>query len=980
MNFIKSIAKYFVEKYAPKEWENLVFVFPNHRSSVFFSNAVSDLMQACTRLHKPSVIFGIHITTMGDLLAKNSNLKVADQMTLRCKLYEAYRAVSAGETDIMPFERFYSWAGAILNDFEDIDKGLVDPATIYNNTIDYQKLSDDLSELDEEQRNAIRSFWNIEFQKETDAMGNEKEVYKKFLNSYLKMKALYSEFGNLIKKEGLTYAGKLYRDAATGLRDATETPWDDGKSTYAFIGFSLLSRAEDIIMTDLDKQKRALFFWDYNENMLSEDPNNRHSAGYAVAKWVKKFKAPEYYNLPKGEDCTKQKIRIIETDYPQSQAALIGSLLNNSDNMLIGEKQNVFVLPDEQMLLPVLSVLPEKVVKDVNVTMGYELRYTNISSLAHLMRDAHSTMFTKQYDNETVYSAQLVLSILQHPYIIDTDGLENTRNAMQDIINKNMYYVSPNNDALVNVPTAKQILQETTPNNLSAYATTIFQKILDTYTQKPNSTLTKEALWEALKVARRICNLIPLVTTDSSNPRTLTSLFLQMMCTVLDQQKVNFQGMPQARLQIMGILETRALDFKNVTILDMTEGKWPRSQMTDTMIPMLIRRGFGLPTNDDMTSTYNYYFYRLKNRAKNLTLIRPVQSSNGPTTISRYALQMKMLDNLQIEEITAYSKVNPQKEDTFEVEKTKNIMQAMQNMTLSPTSLSEYISCNLKFYFSKVAKLSQFDDVTEDADARQFGLIYHEAMEKLYKSNNGNLILTEDKKKKLLKDENEISRIIREAFAHNLNNDKLKDEKNIRGRNIITYDVIKSQVIQTIKTEYPGTEIIETEKKVQLPLQFNGIKVTLKGIIDRLHKCKGKGPDDIIFVADYKTGNVKTMLIKNVADLFDPKKHEDNKAIMQTLVYCYILRNGYNRKEPLTPFVIKVQNIFTDSDVENRIAKIGENKKNCTILTYSGDIEKQFNELLEKLFNEIFNPEIPFKQTEDKNTCSFCDYKHICHR
>lgn len=989
MDFLKSVAKYFIRQLPLQQWQDTIFVFPNHRSSVFFSDAISRQLAVLQRAQKPHVILGLQTTTLADLLLRGSNLQIADSVTLRCQLYDTYKSILPEEVQPLKFETFYSWANVILNDFQDIDNSLAAAPAIYRNVTEWHKLSDDLSYISDRQRKAIEEFWNITFTEEQTPTGETRQVHKRFIETYGRMEQLYSTFRDRLRVQGLAYPAMLYRDAAENVMPQN---WDNPEKRYVFIGFSLLSQAEDAIMSRLQKAQRAQFFWDYQSWMLEPaEADNIYGAGYAVAKWVKKYPAPFPFTPPRETPPERQKVSLITTTYPQTQASVVASEMlgtmtdaditpdERKQSSKRDYKRSVIVIPDEQMLLPVLSVIPTDIVGNINVTMGYDLRYTNISGLAHLLADLQSPLNIRQRDGKLLFSSQTVLAILRHPYVTAVDGLDETRVAVQALITRNMSFVSPDEAELAALPLTSLILKKVQTQEVVSYVTSIFDTILSHFAHTSGATLDRETIWEALKVTRKLTTVIALVINDIQDTRML----LYILCTMIDQQKVDFKGMPLGGLQLMGILETRAVDFDNVTILDMTEGKWPRKvPATESMIPIVIRRNNNMPTSEDRDSTYNYYFYRLKSRAKRLTMIQPVNenaSSSRPTQVSRYVLQMMMLRNQHISTFSAQPNIRIPKSTTISVDKTEVADLLSAGLTLSPTSISDYIKCPLKFFLRKVAHLNVDDEITEEADNRQLGLIYHAVMEALYKKKPGEKgrILTKEFINKTIQNVQALDDLIISEFAKTMKNSALRTEGDLGGRNILTFKIIQNLVNQTLRTEKENTIITDTEMKINCDVPLpDGRKASLTGTIDRQHR----EPDESsLFVADYKTGSDKTPIeIKSVEELFQPDNHEKVKALTQTLIYCYMLRHALGVRDTLIPYVIALKYIHKDEGSrENRIAKIGKDK---SIVKYDGDFESEFDALLESKINEILDPAVPFTQTTVSRNCSYCDYTHICHK
>ena len=1024
--FLSAVAQYYVDSLAPADWERTVFVFPNHRSSVFFSNALCSVLGR-SETNGEKVIFGLRITTLGDLLRKGADLSVADQVTLRCELYRAYKEVVSANGDEQgagaprhDFDSFYSWAGVIINDFSDIDKSLVEPVKIYSNITSLQQLSDEMEYLSDRQRKAIEDFWHVLFEEAEDALGNKKLVHKRFVEDFQKMDRLYKLFRSNLLAKDLVYPAML-------LREAAENPmgwkWDEDDVRYVFIGFSLLCPAEESIMRRLsrarnsDGRPRADFFWDFQPSMLKEpDSVGKHGAGYAIKRWANDpdFKAPFGFMPPEGVRADEQNVTLIETAYSLSQTYVLAHLLEERQ---AGDSSTntVIVLPDQQMLLPVMSAIPESVT-DVNVTMGYELRFSQVSSFAKLLADILNPLWLRfrKDDGTVLFNVKAVLPILRHPYVVRCDGLEQTRRAVRKIIDGNMAFISRSDVAglklaesiLGLVPeNVKSLPIATTDLPVSALCSAlqrIFASVYNSFAESGERDLDRETIWEALKVVRRLGVVFDLVKDDVADVRTLT----RILCSMIDQQKVDFQGMPFGGLQVMGILETRAIDFDNVIILDMIEGAWPPPrQSVDTMIPLFLRNANKMVTPDDVDSTYNYYFYRLKSRARNITFIRPTAvSGTRQSQLSRYVLQLKMLQRQNVNVVSAQKCVAPMAARRFEIDKRSvaDILardpltcgEGVRGLRISPSGLSDYVSCPMMFYFKRVVNLRLDDEINEEADARQLGLIYHAVMETLYRPKG--VVLSDDLLSRMLSKEFEpkLDRLILEKFCEVLNAKHILSPSDLGGRNILTFFTLKKIVRLTLMTEVPGTIIVDTEERIddlviKLP---SGKNAVLTGSVDRQHISPSADGGGSYFVADYKTGAVETMNVATLYDLFDPQKHKKNKAILQVMMYCYFLRHKQDAPlaGPLTPYVIKVkgglsrdwhdaQSGSAADVVQNRVAYIG-GKNDKRVLVYEGEVEALFERLLAEKIDEIFDVNVPFRQVDDPDLCGNCDFKNICKR
>lgn len=1027
MDFIESVARDIASRHALTEWHKITFVFQNNRQSVIFEDSLKQILRENKKAGKPYVVFGYNATTLGDLLAKGSKLTEVDQVTARCELYHAYlKTLNEGEEG-MSFEKFYTWSSAIATDFEDIDKSMAGAHAVYSNVSEWQALTDDLSYITDEQRKAIEGFWNVTFDERNNAISGETESFlpsKSFVENYRRMKDLYDIYRQTLREKGLAYPGMLYREAAEG---SIETEWDrDRERSYIFIGFSNLSRAEEKIMRKLSKAQRAEFYWDYSPEMLEEENKRvRGGAQNVIGKWVKEFPAPYGYEPPIGVAPSEQEIEIIRVPYSQTETAILSKKLQEEQS---DSRRWAIVLSNEDMLMPVLSAIPNNVSR-FNVTMGYKLGYAPIYGFVQILAEIQTPLWYRNLGSGIVYSNKVVSKLLQHPCVVSVEGLEATRKALKKMVDENLSLVSSAD--MSELPFVSGLLRVVEPQEVVDYMSEAVETIMASYEHRETeeeetetkavegegteitnneelegadnletqeveevgeaydtNPFNRETAYAALTVCRQAKRIMSLLSDDDTKSYTIVHIIAGM----IEQQRISFRGIPYSGLQILGVLETRALDFDRVIVLDMTEGNWPQHKSGNTLIPMTIRRGHGLPTNEEMSGLYAYYFYRLKYRAKRMTIFQPNKAGRDNSEPSRYTQQMLMLPSKGSEEqnirvLSPQYDISPVRLFKLSIDKHQiaNRLDALRR--ISPTAITAYQNCGVKFFLERVMNLSEDDEIEEDIDDRQLGNIYHKVMEDLYKEHKGpkGTLLSESLLKGLLDDKDVINKKIVEGIAHELKlQNHIKTEGDLRGRNILTYNILKDYVMTTLRWETPNTVIVDTEQKVSTAVTLESGKILeLCGTVDRQHLSA----DGRFYVADYKTGQVKKRYISSIEDMFGPQ-HGEVKAVMQTLVYCFMLRrqdaNVHSRravlKDPLHIMIIRPLELNDSSKVQEGQIKGAKKGDPSTPLVYAGEFEQQFEERLLALLNEIFDLEKPFEQTNNLNTCKKCAYKNFCKR
>lgn len=945
MDFLESVAQYYVERKSEADWTDLCFVFPSHRAGVFFKNALR-------RQIGERIIYGLRIATIDELIGRNDTLQQADKLTLCFELYNTYCDVFRdAEGANFDFDTFYSWAPMFLGDFDDVDKYLVDARQIFSNLAELEKIGDDLSYLTENQRQAIQQFWNVTFEPKADNSG---EFYRRrFIATYEQMYELYETFRNRLRLKGLAYPGMLYRDVAENRTSGNFVV--DGSVRYAFIGFNALTRSEQQIFKRLQKAHIADFFWDYTEAMLRPIlDGDEHGAGRFIRQFVKDFPAPRDYELPQNQSVPE--FIITNYAYPQGQVAKVADYLTNNYNDSSAERTAV-VLTDENMLVSVISALPENVSK-VNVTMGYPLKFSQMFGLVELLQRVNRLRNKLTINGETSYYHRDVLAILQHSVVASIVG-KRAGELVRKIVKNNEIRVTQSeltqdNDFL------SLIFKPIENKGVAKYLLDIFDTIYNWYID--GNEMLRECAYSMVKTINRYGDLVAASDIFIGS----TDLEFVMFVSMAKMQTVDFFGLPLAGLQVMGILETRAVDFDKLIILDMNEGIFPKSGTANSFIPYTLRRSFGLPTHEFQDSIFAYYFFRLINRAKHVELLYTSYTEGERKGISRFLLQLMYELRVDVKRKVAVHNLIVNQLDNQPIPKTPEIMERLRRKFtnesyLSPSSLSTYIECPKRFCLTRILGIIESEEVTEEADSQLIGTIFHSVMENLYQPG---MVMTEGERK-LFNNTARIKQLICQGFEEFMQIRNCTEET-LSGRNILYFNLILEFVRNVVANEPDGMTFVKAEENFKLSFVVDD-KLTLQigGKIDRQHRLSdGKK----LYVTDYKTGSFKYKdnNFKEVSKLFEPKDHEKTKHIFQTLFYCMMLKmNGVD--EPIYPSVIWTRSQEASPEI----------KFNGNPFSYN-DISQDFEASLRTLFSEIFNPDVPFSPTDDEKNCRYCPVTIIC--
>ncbi|WP_430811189.1 MULTISPECIES: PD-(D/E)XK nuclease family protein [unclassified Carboxylicivirga] len=947
--FLNAIAAYYHQHHR-NDLADYCFVFPSQRAGIFFTNHLRQLVDAPT--------WAPRIMTVNDFFASLSPAIVADNITLLFALHQSYNAVSSMPTT---FDEFLPWGEMLLSDFDDIDKYLVGVDDLFSNIISYKELEDDYSHLNEQQREAIKTFWGA-FNAEQLSSHQ-----RHFLDNWTLIPKVYTAFRKALSAQSLAYEGMVYRRIAESIKQ--DALLDIQWKKVVFVGLNALTPAERKLMDHLQKRGMADFFWDYSPWMQKDAEGGSlptRGPGLFLNENKMRYPAPKNFVLPLHEQ--GPDITITAVANPTEQLKSVHSFLNKEYE---SDLKTALVLADETLLMTALHGIPESVDR-VNVTMGYPLNNTPVFGLVNLLFEMQRN--ARSSKNGLWLYHRHVLPILQHQYV-SMLAEEDCRTLHKKLVKENIIFVQAK-DLQIN-PLFKLIFSRISDGaQLAHYLTSILSKIYELLQPKDDKLLEQEFVFTLHKSIVRLQDLLEQNQQESITAETWMKLYKKLA----DFQTVPFKGEPLAGLQVMGILETRALDFDKLIILDLNEGVFPRTSAPNTFIPATLRAGFGLPTIEFQDTIFSYYFFRLIHRAKKVELLYSTGAQGMKSNeMSRYLYQLKYEFNATIKTQTSGGHVALLSPPLPHAPKTPEVMEILTQFkaggkrSLSPSALSVYIECPMRFYYQKIAGIREADEINEEADARIFGLIFHDVVEQLYQTHI-NKTVDANTIESWLKDKPRIDGLIREGFKKHLSDyDKGKNAfTEIHGKNVMVFEVIRRYLMQFLKLEKqraPFT-IIDLEREVKHVINTGSLQLNMGGFIDRL-----ESKDGIVSVTDYKTGNGDAT-ITAVADLFNTDKHKKIKATFQTLLYALILEETTHANVPLQPAVIWVRDVFKRSYDTRLFRKQGKNKE--AILLQA--VQQEFKEGLYDLLEELYNPDIPFQPVEDTSKCRFCTYKSLCNR
>lgn len=939
--FLQSIANYYYQ-ILKTDSSSICFVFPGQRAAIFFTDYLSRLSD------RP--IFSPKTITINDLFTAESKLLTTDTITLLFELHRTYCQVTGRE---LPFDEFLPWGEMILSDFEDIDKYLVDARQLFRNLAEYRELDDDYSHLTDNQRRAIESFWG------TFQLENLSSHQNKFLETWEKLHDIYTVFQSNLRRQNIAYPGMIYREVAEKI-DRKEL--SDSATRYAFIGFNALTTSEHKLFNHLQKQKRADFFWDYSTQILPPDRNGapQRGPGMFLHENIIRYPSPGSWNLPLNAH--QPHITITAVAHPMEQSAEITSFLEQEYTQ---NERSAVVLTDENMLLPALYSLPDQV-KQVNVTMGYPLKSSPAFGLVDLLYQLQKN--SRDKDGETLFYHKNILPLLQHPYISLASG--KAADSLRNEMTRNNRINIPSSAFNIHPLLCQIFMKVESAMDLTQYLTNIIGSLYALMTEHQESAIHREFLHSLYTAVNRFDTIL----RKNSQIKIESETWFRLFRSIAETETVSFKGEPLEGLQVMGILETRAIDFDKLIILDMNEGIFPKKSANNTFIPYGLRVGFGLPTIEFQDSIFAYYFFRLIHRAQKVELL---YSSSVGGEMSRFLFQLIYEFGINPEIKTAVQPVNLLDVPALRIKKDNTIVLLLNayreggSSFLSPSSLSLYIECPLKFYFEKIAKIKETEEVAEEADARIFGKIFHEILEIYYKRHKNEIITTE-MIDQWLKESKALNINIMNAFKNNMGH---QSGMVLEGKNLLIYEVIKSYIVQFFRKEKeiaPFT-FVDAERKVeQIYVTPQKNRVKIGGLIDRMHE-----KDGIIHIIDYKTGSGHSY-VETTEQLFSKKDHKTKKAIFQTLLYCLILNNESKISLTIRPGISWMKKLFSQEYATEIILK-APRRKEMPQLTFENLFE-QYEAQLGAVIDELFDEETDFCQTEHKDTCKYCLFKDLCNR
>ena len=934
-------------------------VFPNKRAGLFFNEYLAQ--------ESDSPIWSPAYVSISELFRSLSPWEVGDPVKLVCELYKIFRRETQSTETL---DDFYFWGEMLISDFDDADKNRVDTDKLFSNLQDLRNIMDDYTFIDDEQEEAIRQFFqNFSIERRT-------ALKERFISLWNVLGNIYKGFRESLASQNIAYEGMMYRHVIEHL-DVDKLPYEK----YVFVGFNVLNKVEHTLFTQLKDAGKAVFYWDYDEFYMKENRQAvTHEAGEFIRRNLRNFPSPLSGELFKNLSKPKE-VHYIASSTENAQARYLPQWIRN--NLTTPEKETAVVLCNEALLQPVLHSLPAEV-KHVNITMGFPLSQTPVYSFLIALLELHTHGFNFKSGR---YTFQSVVTLLKHPYTRQLTGQAELLE--KELTRNNRFYPLPGE--LGKDEFLTRLFTPLSGNlNLCIRLSETLQQVASIYQANTSGTedtdafnqLYRESLFKAYTTINRFRTLI-----EEDELTVQSETFRRLLVKVLSATNIPFHGEPAIGMQVMGVLETRNLDFRHLVLLSVNEGQLPKSGGDSSFIPYNLRKAFGMTTIEHKIAVYAYYFYRLLQRAERITLMYNTSSDGlNRGEWSRFMLQFLIEWPHPITRQFLEAGQSPQGTSSITVEKTPDVMRQMQSLfdvranpkaKFSPSALNYYLDCPLKFYYRYVAGLSAPDEVSAEIDSATFGSIFHYAAEHIYKDlTTHGKVINKEALETLLRNEVKLQDYVDTAFKKLFFNVPQNEKPEYNGVQLINSAVIARYLKQLLQNDlrYAPFTFIASEMEVDEPIDIQTPKGVIKsrigGIIDRMDS-----KDGTLRIVDYKTGG-DADTPPHVESLFIPDKKRSN-YVFQTFLYAAIMC----RKQPtmkIAPALLYIHRAATET--YSPVIQMGESRKPKEAVEDFSKYEKEYRERLQGLLEEIFNPEKSFTQTEIIEKCTYCDFKALCKR
>ncbi|NOZ45718.1 MAG: hypothetical protein GXO79_02945 [Chlorobi bacterium] len=948
--FLKLVAENIYAK-AKENISEYAVIFPNIRAGVFFQKYLSEVIE------KP--VWMPAIFTIQEFVQKVAGIRIGENINLIFDLFSTYKKTFPNAENL---DDFYYWGEMLINDFNDVDKYLANPEDLFRNLAGFKNLDDYNSFLTEDQVAAIQSFWK------TFKVGERSKQQENFVTIWDKLFSIYNNFRAKLDKNDYAYEGMVYRKMA---ENAINNNLEINFKKVALVGFNALNNCEVELFNFLKRSKQALFYWDYDFYYLN---NEKHQAALFIKRQLQNYKneisEDNYYNFQKPKN-----LEILSIPSHIGEVKVAGKLLEKAEFKINKPLETAIVLGDEQLLIPLLYSIPEAI-HNVNITMGYPLQNSIVFNLIESVENLQKNI--KITSGKVHFYYKDALSVLSNPLLaVPGNEIEKLKS---HFIEENLVFVKA--DILDKYDFTKFVFKPlSNSNNYLDYLLEIILTLYKTYTNENDlkqSKLNREILFQVYKHLNKL--KLVLNEQDYILPEGILQKLLKKLLVKL---KIPFIGEPLSGLQVMGLLESRNLDFENLIILSVNEGILPSTPLSSSFIPYNLRKAFSLPLNNHFDSIIAYHFYRLIQRAKNVYFLYNTKTDGiNSGEMSRFLHQLLFEAEHKIEQKQVTTNIELPVIQKITIQKDENVLAKLLDKIsnpskyISPTAIISYLECKLKFYFKYITDLKEPDEIVEEIDQRIFGNIFHDVLYEIYKPFINRVVNNTDIEKII---NNEV--FIKQALLISFNKivfrkslERSLSEKDISGKNQLMFNVLKTYIVNVLKFDKRKTPftVQGLEKKmtseITVSISNTKYKINIGGTIDRIDL-----KDGALHIIDYKTGSNDKNKVKDIEHLFNEKQITNYKNIFQILIYSLLYDKNEISNQEIFPTLYHIQKMAKTE--YSQFIGIGKSKK----IAYS-NINAEFENKLNTLFTELLDKNIPFSQTDDSDKCQYCPYKSICHK
>ena len=971
--FLEYVAEDIIGKYGT-DLSRIAVVFPNKRAALFLNEHLARI--AGQPVWSPAYI------TISDLFRQHTDLKPADPIKLICDIHKSFtKCTGIDET----LDHFYGWGQLLLADFDDIDKNMADADSIFCNLKDIHEL-DDISYLDDEQKEMLKRFF-ANFSDDIDS-----ELKKRFLSLWSHFGDIYHDYNRRLTEQGIGYEGAIYRKVAS--EETLHLKYDK----YLFVGFNLIQKVERVLFSRLMKEGKPKFYWDFDEYYMptaraqqsASVPNNTASFAAYLTDFPNELDNTDrdiYANMRRPK-----RIRFISSPTENAQARFASNWLLENERYKAGRKTAV-VMCDESILLPIMHSLPPEADK-VNITSGFPLAMTPVASLVMLLFDLYTLGLRKK---GTAFNPHYLKKLMAHPYARHLQEVHLKGVHLSQVHQKEEQQTIGDNSGCMGMagmpypPTSAALLQH--------IATLVKQ--VGIATKQEGDALTQESVFRMFTILNRLAAL-----ADSGDLLVDNTTLRRLVSQLVGAASIPFHGEPVVGVQIMGVLETRNIDFDNVLLLSCNEGNMPKGVNDSSFIPYSIRKAHGLTTIDNKVAIYSYYFHRLLQRAGDITIAYNNSTDNGHTgEMSRFMLQLLVESGQKIDHYSLTAKNQPTPLMPKAIEKDEAALSKLEEMSrLSPSAINTYIRCKLAFYYQYIAHIKEPDSDPETIDNRMFGNIFHRAAYLIYKDiTDHSPVIEKAHIQAYLSNRKLLASVVDRAFEE-------EECKTNNGLQIINREVIIEYITKLLKIDQQlcpfSILAMEEEAKVYTQLSFTTpsggalkggalkggalkggalvssapdkhYNLTIGGIIDRLDAVTDKQTGKRrIRVVDYKTGNKPSSAIKSIEEVFDPRNiaSKHSNYFLQAILYSLIVSRSKEwnaANDAVSPALLFIKQAATN-DYDPTLCIDKHPISDVTVY------EEEFLTKLKETVADMYSPDAAFTPTDDRKKCELCPYRMLC--